>query len=233
MPSPKSPVTVLAEALAAMPALSGYAKVLSGKNSLVAGRAPPSIVIFPAEGGYQSPQDNVQSFVDVDLKIVAHLWAAGVDEAWDLRQRYIQALWQQAIGNPTQPVAATDSQAGVMFELLTETWDVSPDTAQQGQELEVIIAARFASAQTLATTLGDINATALHGLQTTLTAPLSVGDTSMTVASTSGFAASGALSIDSEQITYTGLTPTTFTGLTRGVNSTTPAAHAVAATVTQ
>lgn len=233
MPSPKSPVTVLAEALGSMPALSGYAKVLAGKNRLVEGRAPPSIVIFPAEGGYQSPQDNVQAFVDVDLKVVAHLWAAGVDEAWDLRQRYIQALWQQAIGNPTYPAVATDAQAGVMFEFLTEAWDVSPDTAQQGQELEVVIAVRFAASQSLATTLGDINATGLHGLQTTLTAPLASSDTSASVTSTTGFAATGALSVDGEQLTYTGLTSTTFTGLTRGVNSTTPAAHSSAATVTQ
>ena len=40
------------------------------------------------------------------------------------------------------------------------------------------------------------------------------------------FSASGTLVLDAEEITYTGVTGTTFTGITRGANSTTPAAHA-------
>lgn len=49
--------------------------------------------------------------------------------------------------------------------------------------------------------------------------------TSITVASTTGCATSGTLILDSEQITYTGTTATTITGLTRGVNGTTASAH--------
>lgn len=41
--------------------------------------------------------------------------------------------------------------------------------------------------------------------------------TTITVASTAGFPASGTLRIDSELITYTGITATTFTGITRSV----------------
>ena len=42
---------------------------------------------------------------------------------------------------------------------------------------------------------------------------------------TAGFPTSGTLLVGTEQITYTGTTSTTFTGITRGANSTTAAAH--------
>jgi len=51
------------------------------------------------------------------------------------------------------------------------------------------------------------------------------GSGTITVASTTGFSSSGTLQIDSEQFTYTGVTSTTFTGVTRAVNSTSAAAH--------
>ena len=47
----------------------------------------------------------------------------------------------------------------------------------------------------------------------------------LTVDTTAGFPTSGTLLIGTEQITYTGTTSTTFTGITRGANSTTAAAH--------
>lgn len=49
--------------------------------------------------------------------------------------------------------------------------------------------------------------------------------TTITVDSTAAFTATGTLAIDSELITYTGKTPTTFTGCTRGVSGTTAASH--------
>ena len=45
--------------------------------------------------------------------------------------------------------------------------------------------------------------------------------TTITVASTTGFDSSGTIFIANEQVTYTGTTSTTFTGCTRGANSTT------------
>lgn len=67
---------------------------------------------------------------------------------------------------------------------------------------------------------------------TSLTAAITSGVTaSIPVGSTSGYPAAGVITIESEQIAYTGKTATTFTGLTRGYNSTTAAAHANAATV--
>ena len=55
---------------------------------------------------------------------------------------------------------------------------------------------------------------------TTLNGALNDSATTITVVSTTGFAASGAIGIDGEYITYSGITPTTFTGCTRGVGST-------------
>ena len=49
----------------------------------------------------------------------------------------------------------------------------------------------------------------------------------ITVQSTSGFSSSGTLQINSEIFTYTGVTSTTFTGVTRATSSTSAAAHAV------
>jgi len=58
--------------------------------------------------------------------------------------------------------------------------------------------------------------------------------TTITVTSTSGFDATGTLFIGNEQITYTAIgSSTTFTGCTRGANSTTAATIASGVTVTQ
>ena len=55
--------------------------------------------------------------------------------------------------------------------------------------------------------------------------------TTIVVNSTTGFAATGRILIDSELITYTGKTSTDFTGCTRGALGTTAAAHTTGATV--
>jgi hypothetical protein len=57
-------------------------------------------------------------------------------------------------------------------------------------------------------------------------------DTTITVDSTTGFSATGSILIDSELITYSGLTATTFTGCGRGTNGTTAVSHLDNATVT-
>jgi hypothetical protein len=54
---------------------------------------------------------------------------------------------------------------------------------------------------------------------------LNATDATVVVASTSGFSSTGTLVIDSEIITYTGTTSTTFTGCTRGANGSNAAAH--------
>lgn len=68
-------------------------------------------------------------------------------------------------------------------------------------------------------------------LTNALGASLSSTASSMTVNSTSGFPASGCLTVDSELITYTGKTNTTFTGLTRHVYGTSSASHSSGASL--
>ena len=60
---------------------------------------------------------------------------------------------------------------------------------------------------------------------TKLTAKIIATDTIAPVSSTAGFPTPGTLQIEMEQMTYTGSDLTHFTGLTRGVNSTTAASH--------
>ena len=52
------------------------------------------------------------------------------------------------------------------------------------------------------------------------------GSSTITVISTTGFSSSGTLQINSELFTYTGVTSTTFTGVTRATGGTSAAAHA-------
>ena len=59
----------------------------------------------------------------------------------------------------------------------------------------------------------------------TLSGVLAQAATTVTVDSTTGFSDTGTIIIDSEQISYTGKTTTTFTGCTRGANSTLDVEH--------
>lgn len=69
------------------------------------------------------------------------------------------------------------------------------------------------------------------GTFTTLNGALNATDTSIIVVSTTGFQTAGTVTIDTEQITYTSITPTSLLGCVRGANSTTAASHLNGATV--
>jgi Tfp pilus assembly protein PilX len=71
------------------------------------------------------------------------------------------------------------------------------------------------------------------GQSTTLTANLSNSATTATVASTTGWPSSGYFMIEAEEITYSGKTTTTFTGLARGQSSSTAVAHTSGKTATR
>ena len=66
---------------------------------------------------------------------------------------------------------------------------------------------------------------------TSLNGSITDSDTTIVGVSTTNFAASGAIWIGSERITYSGKTATDFTGCTRGTGGTTAAAHASGVTV--
>ena len=72
----------------------------------------------------------------------------------------------------------------------------------------------------------EIQSTTLDGTHTNSV-------TTLTLVSSTGFAASGSVFIGSEEITYTAVSGNTLTGCTRGANSTTAAAYSSGVTVTQ
>jgi hypothetical protein len=78
-----------------------------------------------------------------------------------------------------------------------------------------------------ATLYTPVDAFSTRPLETTATQQILAGDTTISVVSTDGFAASyGILSIDDELIVYTSKTATQFTGCQRGAFGTTAAQHA-------
>ena len=68
---------------------------------------------------------------------------------------------------------------------------------------------------------------------TTLNGGINNSVTTITVVSTTGFPAAGQIRIASEVITYTGVTPTTFTGCTRGARGSANVAHSTGVAVTK
>lgn len=70
-------------------------------------------------------------------------------------------------------------------------------------------------------------------VSTTLNGGINNSTTTITVVSTTGFDSKGIITIDSEEIKYSGKTSTQFTGCTRGLNGTTAASHSNGATVGQ
>jgi hypothetical protein len=79
---------------------------------------------------------------------------------------------------------------------------------------------------------GGYGGTTTISATTTLNGALNDSATTITVVSTTGFTATGAIGIEGEYITYSGKTATTFTGCTRGVGST-AVSHADGTTVNQ
>ena len=63
------------------------------------------------------------------------------------------------------------------------------------------------------------------GINTTLSAGINATATTIGVASVTGFATSGVITIGTEQISYTGISTLNLTGCTRGINGSTAATH--------
>ena len=85
---------------------------------------------------------------------------------------------------------------------------------------------------------GPSASTALSGTLATVaftssTAALTTTTTTVSVVDTTGFTATGSILIETEVISYTGKTSTTFTGCTRAASGTTAAAHVTAIGVSQ
>lgn len=66
---------------------------------------------------------------------------------------------------------------------------------------------------------------AVNNTATTVTSPVGAGDTTINVASTAAFPATGFFTLDLEAISYTGKTATSFTGCGRGADGTSATSH--------
>ena len=84
---------------------------------------------------------------------------------------------------------------------------------------------RANSAITKSRRIWNLGLPTTNELGATLGSNISDSDVTLSIASTTNFPATGTIMIGYEQITYTGKTATTLTGLTRGANGTTASSH--------
>lgn len=147
-------------------------------------------------------------------------------------------------------------QVGIVKE--TSSWNLPPNVWSDGNNVkteegsikkcpgysEVMatcpIAPYYITQITLGTpeywVVGGLNAIYAYdntGTSTTLDGSIDDVVTTVTVDSTEGFESVGTITIEEENITYTGKTSTTFTGCTRGADSTVAASHSDNTTVTR
>ena len=92
---------------------------------------------------------------------------------------------------------------------------------------KVLLSARFANKVVAARGERIYSCGASELSQKILSTTSMSGSGTINVDSTAGFSSSGTLLINSEEFTYTGVTSTTFTGVTRSTSSTTAANHAI------
>jgi hypothetical protein len=222
MPSPKGDLTLLCQNLQATVALLGFAQVLPGKNKLAASGAPTRIVMFPVGSKNGTADDRTVSVTSGWMLFTAHCWALDPDNAFDLRERFFQALRIQADAGGYY-WKSPDSE--------DERWDIQPDTAQQGQEFEIDVLVRLdVSLPESYLTRGTVGSTGMNRTAT-LTADMGPLDNACHVDATFGAPASGFLYIGDEKMSYASYTPGRFAGLARGLGGTTAAAHSSGAAV--
>jgi hypothetical protein len=136
------------------------------------------------------------------------------------------------------PAAALNKEFRVTYiDSSTYSITVSSPATSSGTTGAATFAYQISIGEEIFTTLtgwgaGGWGGTTAVSATTTLNGALNDSATTITVVSTTGFAASGAIGIGGEYITYSGKTPTTFTGCTRGVGST-AISHADGAVVNQ
>ena len=102
---------------------------------------------------------------------------------------------------------------------------IVPQTSSSTEK--VLMAARFADRVVAARGEKIFTAGSTELSQKIVSTTSMTGSGTLNVDSTAGFGSSGTLVINSEEFTYTGITSTTFTGVTRSTSSTTAANHAI------
>ncbi len=108
-------------------------------------------------------------------------------------------------------------------------YPIVPQTSASSEK--VLMVANFAN-KVLAARGEKIFSAASTELAITIVSTTSMtGSGTISVDSTAGFASSGTVQINDEKFTYTGVTSTSFTGVTRATSSTTAATHLFDSTI--
>jgi hypothetical protein len=124
------------------------------------------------------------------------------------------------------PASALNKEFRITYiDSSTYSITVSAPATSSGTTGAATFAYQLGIGQEIFTTLtgwgaGGWGGTVTVAAQTTLNGALNSSATTINVVSTTGFTATDAIGINGEYITYSGITPTTFTGCTRGVGST-------------
>lgn len=129
---PKSPLTLLEQALKSHAAIKGFADVHLGPEGLAKQSATGRIVLVPDSGQHTPPLNKGPAVYDLNQQISAHIWGDSYDHCWNLYQRLLQAIKESRVG------------CGSTWEPQGVTWDTQPDTSKQGRILEVTFTARIA-----------------------------------------------------------------------------------------
>jgi len=226
---PQGQFAQLITGLQKAPELQGYTIYDSAKKMPRNG-APPRIVLYPTTGVIKNPRNKLTAIRDVDRSIVAHLWGRDASECEYLEALLVQALTNQGAGG--DPVSAANATPGLYWTATEDVWEQSEDANRQGEELYVVLTAITSlDKNTKRFGVGQVQSVSLTQLTAQLSQQMGATDAVANVASTAGFPTAGILTIDSEQMQFTGATATSFTGLIRGVNGTTAATHNNGATV--
>lgn len=225
--SPESQLSQFVRLLRTAPPLQGWAQVRLGARERSKRSGTRQIVLVPQQGVIENPKLRNLAHYDVRRQVIAYLWGQTIDEVLELQTRFARAVAFQAAGGA---FGNANAVAGYFVILESEVWDTSDDSERDGEEIAVTLIVYNSLAKAPQTT-GQVLTTAFTLTTARLTSPMGTTDSVAIVASTDKLPLSGMITIDSEQMRYTGTTPTSFTGLVRGINSTTPAAHLSGATV--
>lgn len=142
-------------------------RVALGRQELARTTATRRIVFVPVDGPYMPPDRERERhtaapvLATVDQAMVARIWGASIDDAWDIQQRLFQAL--------NEYVAA----GGYRFRHEGHQWDTDPDTSEQGEALQVRfhLMLPIDRAAGTSTTVATVNAT------TAIVSPITGGTT--------------------------------------------------------
>ncbi len=129
MAAPKSPVTAFHEAIRSSPLLKrARVEVFLGKDALSQTGAPRRLVLWPIPGNFVPPNVAARRnsapppLAELELLMVALIWAENYDEGWDILQRFFQAMHAYtAAGGPRYLPGTSDDTSGEDTSLQGET----------------------------------------------------------------------------------------------------------------